>query len=110
MSLDQTPRTTEPNVAAILLRSFDTMLRFSYRQALAMVINFCAARDLPLSVTSLPIDPLGRNMLTFDTKVMQGIFEAAVERAQGPDLWVTPVKAPAPASWSRLIQAFGAPP
>ncbi|MET0273143.1 MAG: patatin-like phospholipase family protein [Phenylobacterium sp.] len=110
MSLAQTPRTTETNVASVLLRSFDTMLRFSYRQALSIAANFCADRDLPLSVASLPIDPLGRNMLTFDTAVMKGIFEAAIEQAQGPNLWVTPLRSAPPKSWSRLIQAFGATP
>jgi predicted acylesterase/phospholipase RssA len=89
MSLDQVPRTTEPNLPTILLRSFDTMLRFSYRQALSLAATFCANNDLPLSVASIPADPAAGNMLTFDTKVMRSIYDAAVERAQSGTLWAT---------------------
>ncbi len=91
MALEQVPRTTEPNLPAILARSFDTMLRFSYRQALSLVATFCSDHDLPMSVASIPADPAGGNMLSFDTTVMRNIFDAAVERSQGPGLWRTPL-------------------
>jgi len=87
MSLDQIPRTTEPGIIAVLARSFDTMLRFSYRQALSLVANFCVLNQLPLSVASIPADPEAGNMLTFDTEVMREIFDAAARRAEGPDFW-----------------------
>jgi hypothetical protein len=87
MSLEQIPRTTELGIIAVLARSFDTMLRFSYRQALSLVANFCVLNQLPLSVASIPADPAAGNMLTFDTEVMRQIFDAAVLRAEGPDFW-----------------------
>jgi hypothetical protein len=87
MSLDQTPQTTDLGVVSILMRSFDTMLRFSYRQALSLVANFCALNQLPLSVASIPADPAAGNMLTFDTPVMRQIFDAAASRAEQPDFW-----------------------
>lgn len=87
MSLDQIPQTTDPGIIAILTRSFDTMLRFSYRQALSLVANFCALNQLPLSVASIPPDPSTGSMLTFDTPVMRQIFDTAVARAEDPDFW-----------------------
>ncbi|WP_293372106.1 patatin-like phospholipase family protein [Phenylobacterium sp.] len=90
ISLEQIPRTTEPNIVAILSRSFDTMLRSSYRQALSVVTTFCADHDLPLSVASIPAVPDSGSMLSFDTTVMRRIFDDAVARAQEPDFWHTP--------------------
>lgn len=87
MSLEQVPQTTEVGIVAILMRSFDAMLRFSYRQALSLVANFCALNVLPLSVASIPASLAGGNMLAFDTSVMREIFDAAVARAEGPDFW-----------------------
>lgn len=87
MSLEQIPRTTEPGVMAILMRSFDTMLRFSYRQALSLVASFCALNQLPLSVASIPADPTAGNMLTFETPIMRQIFDAAAARAAQPNFW-----------------------
>lgn len=90
MSLEQMPRTTEPNVVAILARSFDAMYRASYRQALSVVNTFCCDHDLEVSVAAIPVDPAGGNMLTFDTATMQRIFDAAVARAQQADIWARP--------------------
>ena len=90
MSLDQTPRTTEPNVVAILARSFDAMYRASYRQALNLVCTYCSDHDLEVSIASIPVDEAGGNMLSFDTATMQRNFDAAVERARQPGFWATP--------------------
>lgn len=87
MSLVPTPQTVDPGIVAVLARSFDTMLRSSYRQALSLVANFCVLNQLPLSVASLPPQVSGGSMLTFDTVVMRQIFDEAVERAQQPDFW-----------------------
>lgn len=87
MALEQAPQTTEPNVVAILSRSFDTMLRASYRQALSVVTTFCADHDLPLSIASIPTGPPGGSMLSFDTAIMRKNYRAAVERAQRPTFW-----------------------
>jgi hypothetical protein len=105
MSLEQTPRTTQTHLPAVLGRSFDTMLRFSYRHALGMVTNFCADNDLPLSVAALPTDPTSGNMLTFDTALMRRIFDAAVESAQGPEHWRTP-RPETPTAWSAPWRAL----
>lgn len=102
--LEQAPRPTAPNLAAILIRSFETMLRFSYRQALNAAGIFCAGHDLSLSVASLPDGADVGNMLGFNTASMRGIFDAAVARAQTPDLWLTP--ATEPPIWSSLLDAI----
>lgn len=96
--LESTPQTTSPSLPAILIRSFDTLLRHSYQQALAMVATFCAANDLPLSVTAIEPGPVAENLLSFETSNMRRTFDAAVERAKGPALWSSPtpeVSAPA---------------
>lgn len=88
--LEQAPQTTHANLASILVRSFETMLRFSYRNALSNAATFCAAHGLPLSATTLPDDPANANMLNFDTASMRRIFDDAVDRAQAPGLWTSP--------------------
>lgn len=88
--LEQAPRTTRGNLASILIRSFDTMLRFSYRNALSNAATFCAANGLPLSATAILDDPANGHMLSFDTASMRRIFDVAVERAQSGRLWATP--------------------
>lgn len=89
--LEPEPRTTAPNVAAVLTRSFDAMLRFSYRQALGVATTFCAAQGLSISVASIPDVPDQGGMLSFDTVTMQRLFDAARERARAGDLWRSPV-------------------
>ncbi|WP_436356260.1 patatin-like phospholipase family protein [Brevundimonas sp. CEF1] len=89
--LEPEPRTTAPNVAAVLTRSFDAMLRFSYRQALGTATTFCAAQGLPISVASIPDAPDQGGMLSFDTATMQRLFDAARERARAGELWRSPV-------------------
>ncbi len=91
--LDASPRTTPPNLPSILLRSFDTMLRVSYRQALNVAVTFSAAHNLPLSVASIPDAPPGEetgSMLSFDTGTMKRTFDAAVDAAKREDFWKTP--------------------
>ncbi len=110
--LEQGPRTTPNNVPSVLIRSFDTMLRFSYRQAISMTTNFCAAHKLPLSVTSIRPEPLQGSMMSFDTASMQRTFNGAYERALSGDLWTTPAADPArPAFLGALMSRWsGAPP
>jgi hypothetical protein len=105
--LEQRPRTTQTNLAAILIRSFDTMLRFSYRHALSTAAAFCAHHRLPFSIASIPDTAENGNMLSFDTASMRRMFDAGVARALGPDLWVTP--APEPATWSGLLDRLKLP-
>lgn len=92
--LDQAPRTTQNNMPAILIRSFDTMLRFSYRHAIEVTAAFCARHRLPFSITSIPDPGESFSMMSFDTATMRRNFDNAVERAMGDSLWVTPVAEP----------------
>ncbi len=109
--LEQAPRTTPNNVPAILIRSFDTMLRFSYRQAISMTTNFCAAHRLPLSITSIQAEPALGNMMSFDTPSMTRTFDAAFERAMAGTLWTTPTADPArPAFLGALMSRWSAGP
>ncbi len=87
--LEQASWTTRTNLASILIRSFDTMLRFSYRGALSTALTFCAAKNLPFSATAVLEDPDLGHMLSFDTASMRRVFDAAVDGAQGDDLWMT---------------------
>jgi len=109
--LDPPPRTTSLNLPAILMRSFDTMLRVSYRQALNVVVTFCMANNLPLNVASIPKSsgvPENGSMLSFDTPSMRKTFEAAVRSAQGDDFWGTPVDRIEP--WNDFLDQFGSRP
>ena len=109
--LEQAPRTTPNNVPAILIRSFDTMLRFSYRQAISMTTNFCAAHRLPLSITSIQAEPAQGSMMSFDTPSMTRTFDAAFERAMAGTLWTTPTADPArPAFLGALMSRWSAGP
>jgi hypothetical protein len=105
--LDPAPRTTSLNLPAILARSFDTMLRVSYRQALNVAAAFCAANNLPLSVASIPGSPEAGDsgtMFSFDTPSMRRMFDAAVELAQDPGFWRTPVARAEP--WTDVLDRF----
>lgn len=103
--LDPAPKTTTANLPTILMRSFETMLLYSYRQALSTAATFCAAHDLPLSVASIPDDGQNGSMMNFDTPSMRRIFDAAVALAEGEHLWRTP--APEPDTWSSLLDLVG---
>ncbi|MDQ0464005.1 hypothetical protein QO010_001776 [Caulobacter ginsengisoli] len=105
--LDPAARTTAPNLPAILVRSFDTMLRVSYRQALNVAVTFCAANNLPLSVASIPDSPQATangSMLSFDTASMGRTFDAALEAAKAPDFWRVPIGRVEP--WDDLLDFF----
>lgn len=105
--LEAAPRTTALNLPAVLVRSFDTMLRVSYRQALNIALTFCVAHNLPLSVASLPDSPAATEnggMLSFDTAAMRKTFDEAVASAQAVDFWRTPGVRPEP--WTDLLASF----
>ena len=81
------PQITAGNLPAILVRSFDTMLRFSYRQAISVTATFCAGAGLPLDIASIPYDPRHGSMLKFDTASMTRMFDTAVARARAHEVW-----------------------
>jgi predicted acylesterase/phospholipase RssA len=100
--LEPSPRTTQAGVAAIMGRSFETMLRFSYRQALSLAAGFCARHNLPLRVASIPAAFDGFNMMKFETASMRRTFDDAVALAAAGGLWTTPVE-PEPL-WRHLFR------
>lgn len=103
--LDPSPRSTPPGVASIMGRSFETMLRFSYRQALSLAEGFCTRHNLPLSVASIPGDFDGINMLRFETPTMRKIYDAAERLAMEDKIWASP--ALEPTGWRGLFKRAG---
>ncbi len=105
--LDPASRTTQIDLPNILMRSFDTMLRVSYRQALSVVVAFSLDHNLPLSVASIAETPEATEaggMLNFETSAMRRTFDAAVEAAQAEDFWRTPVARLEP--WGDFLDLF----
>lgn len=105
--LEPSPRTTQTGVTAIMGRSFETMLRFSYRQALSLAAGFCARHNLPLRVASIPTSFDGFNMMKFETASMRRTFDDAVALAQAGHLWTTPIE-PEPL-WRHLFRRQSGP-
>lgn len=103
--LDPSPRSTPPGVASIVGRSFETMLRFSYRQALSLAEGFCTRHNLPLSVASIPGDFDGINMMRFDTPTMRRIYDAAEALAIDDKVWASPTLEPS--GWRGLFKRAG---
>lgn len=106
--LEPEPKTTVLNMPAVLIRSFDTMLRVSYRQALSVATTFCAANNLPLSVASIPDTAAATangGMLTFETSTMLATFDSAALAAQSDGFWRTPSVRSEP--WNDLLDLFG---
>jgi hypothetical protein len=91
--IDPSPRTTAVSLPSVLMRSFDTMLRVSYRQALNVATTFCLGQNIPLSVASITEtdgSPANGAMLDFDTDSMRARFEAGRAAAQSERFWETP--------------------
>lgn len=80
-------RATPMGAMPIAVRSFETMLRFSYRAAVDSASAFCDRHDLTFCSASIPNDYAGSNMLKFDQAVMQAIFENGVRLAESGELW-----------------------
>jgi hypothetical protein len=105
--IDPAPRTTRLSLPAVLLRSFDTMLRVSYRQALNVVTTFCVANNIPLSVASLPASRATLTdgaMLDFTTESMGASFEAGHAAAASGTLWSAPSVRLEP--WEELVDSL----
>lgn len=101
--LDPSPRTTPQGVTSIMGRSFETMLRFSYRQALSVAAGFCARHNLPLLAASIPASFSDFNMMKFETADMRHTFDGARELAASGKLWASAVPAPEPL-WRGLFR------
>jgi hypothetical protein len=91
--IDPSPHTTAVSLPAVLIRSFDTMLRVSYRQALNVATTFCLGQNIPLSVASMTetADSQANGaMLDFDTGSMRALFETGLAAARSDSFWQTP--------------------
>ena len=105
--IDPSPRTTGLTLPAILVRSFDTMLRVSYRQALNVMTTFCVAHNIPLSVASLPDSPATAGdgaMLDFGTASMRASFETGRSAAKTDGFWKAPSVRLEP--WEEWLEVF----
>lgn len=105
--IDPSPRTTSPSLPGVLIRSFDTMLRVSYRQALNVVTTFCIGNNIPLSVASIPARPAttaNGAMLDFDTEAMKASFEAGRAAAAKAGFWDTPAVRLEP--WEKFLNSL----
>jgi hypothetical protein len=101
--LDPSPQTTQPGVTSIMGRSFETMLRFSYRQALSVAAGFCARHNLPLWAASIPTSFENFNMMKFETAVMKRTFDDAEALALSGRLWSPAIPTPEPL-WRGLFR------
>lgn len=90
--IDPSPQTTPVSLPGVLIRSFDTMLQMSYRQALNVATTFCVSQNIPLSVASMA-ETAGSQangaMLDFDADGMRARFEAGRAAAQSETFWRT---------------------
>ena len=86
-TLGSSNRMTQMGALPIAVRSFETMLRFSYRAAVTSTVGFCHRHGLSFCSAAIPDDYAGVNMLRFDQKVMREIFERGIEMAQAGELW-----------------------
>lgn len=82
-SLKPTPMRAVP----ILVRSFELMLRSSYRSALRGVAAFCAINGFTLRTGSVPGAFAGASMLRFDRPAMTRMFEHGLDLAAANELW-----------------------
>ncbi len=94
--LDAAPRATPGNIPAILVRSFETILRYSYLQAVGTTQAFCAGANLPLGIASMSGDGDPLNLVSFDTATMREMFAAGLALGSGPNPWAFPELPPGP--------------
>ena len=71
----------------MLVRSFELMLRSSYRGALSAVAAFCEINDFELRTASVPSDFGGMSMLRFDRTLMTRMYDKGLAMAEAGDLW-----------------------
>jgi hypothetical protein len=86
-TLGSSNRMTPLGTVQIAVRSFETMLRFSYRSAVTSTAAFCHRHALGFSTAAIPNDYGGANMLKFDKATMREIFERAARQAEAGELW-----------------------
>ncbi|MBI2262753.1 MAG: patatin-like phospholipase family protein [Caulobacterales bacterium] len=89
-ALETAARVTPGNIPAILVRSFETMLRYSYLQAVTTTEAFCAGAGLPLGIASIPGGGDPPNLVSFETANMREMFAAGLARGCGANPWSFP--------------------
>jgi hypothetical protein len=87
-TLQPSERATPMGAAPILIRSFELMLRSSYRGALRAVAAFCEINGFELRAAAVPETFHGDNMLRFDRRHMRTLFEEGLALAERGDLWL----------------------
>ena len=85
--LEPTSWLTPNHAVPILVRSFELMLRSSYRSALRSVAAFCAINGFALRVASLPPQPEGVSLLRFDRATMTRLFAEGLAAGEAQTLW-----------------------
>jgi hypothetical protein len=78
-----TPLATLP----VLVRSFELMLRSTYKSALRSVAGFCESNGLLLNTACIPGDYDGASMLRFDRTSMVRMFNHGADLARNGQLW-----------------------
>jgi predicted acylesterase/phospholipase RssA len=86
-TLDPAARTTSINRFAVMIRSFETMMHFSYRHAVHAATAFCRSAHLNLRVASAPPIAGDTGVLRFDTEAMRQAFQAASDLARSGQAW-----------------------
>lgn len=98
--LEAEPKPTQPTLPAVMSRSFETMLRFSYRQSLMTAATLCAAQGIPLQTADIPYAGNQANLLNFDQPSMEALYQMGHQRALSGQLWTTAVPERKRARWS----------
>jgi hypothetical protein len=86
-ALEPRLRTTSLSRIAVMIRSFETMLHFSYRHAVELAAALCTHADLKLHVACPPVGPNDTGILSFDTQGMRRTFETARDAAAAGLAW-----------------------
>ncbi len=86
-TLEPTLRKTSMSAVPILVRSFELMLRSSYRGALRAVAAFCEINGFVLRTGSVPSEYGGASMLRFDRDAMSEMFAHGASLARDGRLW-----------------------
>lgn len=83
------PKTTPLGALPALVRSFELMLRSSYRGALRSVAAFCEINGFDLNTASVPSDFGGVSMLRFDRELLTRMYDKGLDMAAAGELWKT---------------------
>jgi hypothetical protein len=86
-TLHPSAHATPMSAVPILVRSFELMLRSSYRSALRSVAAFCEINGFEFRSACVPANGHIVSMLRFDRSLMSEMFETGAELAQSGRLW-----------------------